>query len=1781
MSTHRRHLHSDHGLSEELSKSFGAALLIIVLLPLIAFAQGSNPEDPKRGLAGGTGYSISDIENINLNNGNLMLNIPLVRLPKGRGNLGGWMGYVYNSKLYEPNIENILVSNEWTDQNLLFPSDEGGWRGTSSLDFRLKLTYRFATSTPIECTTEMSQYYWKNEKVWKLQVTMPDGNDKDFRPIGYTEGTDSDGYFALNPDGYARTVNYSTCSVTNTLVTTDPIPYYSADGSHIRLVVNPSNQAFTMYFPDGSYYESSIGRMTDRHGNWVQKTSFTYNGESASGIEDSVGHKIFGIDEQGEHDDELHLYQLGVDGDPIKWIVRRKSVYARREYQTTANGSLRARGGTSTQSIENEEFEVLDEIELPAELGGQKFEFGYNGSDTTMSGSQYSDGFGELNWIKLPSGAEVEYEYNYGTGNTDKILGSFVATKTLIYDAEYDGGSSEVEEIWTYAFVSATSSATVTSPDGSTMTEKHFALGDYHPLNGFVKSVEYANGTKVEKLWEMNSTPWGGSNPWVKMEFTSIKDGNGNYTLTAIKEFAQNKNGNTTSAKEYDFVSYANVPRDGSGHPTGLPSGSCSGKICPARTTLTTYNNSTPDSSDTSNATYAYWNFGSVKGVAATAEVQNSSNQTVSKTEFTYDNYSTTANPTMTRVWDNAKSTTITSPLTDSNSIKTLAEYDQYGNVTETTDAEDVETTITYGCIDGSTSNPCPSSAPGSLYPTKTEVASNHSSVKRTSSAIYDFYTGVVTTATDEDNDVSVVTVYDDLGRPTIVKNAYGTALESWTETEYFDNDRYVIVRSDLETKEDARKVGIQHFDQLGRVRLTRTLEDSSTQEAEDSCITITSTTCDGIKVQTRYMTVTGTPGYTYALTSNPYRASKSVDETDASMGWTRSKAWSTGIKQEVETFSGSGLPAPWGSNGTTTGKVVTDIYEYATTVTDQAGKLRRSITNGIGQLVRIDEPNASNVLGSVSSPNQPTNYTYDVLNNLLTVTQTGTGTEQCGPAWTTGNCSQTRTFTYSSLSRLLTADNPESGEIEYEYDKNGNLTEKTDARGLVTTYTYDALNRLTQRAYPEPSPTPADYHATPTVTYTYDDKTNAKGKLTKVSSSVSTTEYTTFDILGRVTASKQTTDGVTYGNGSTDSLMTYTYNLAGQLIEQQYPSGRKVQNFLDQNGDLEMVKSRKNANSGYWAYADNFTYNAAGAVTSMQLGNGTWESTAFNSRLQPTQIVLGVTQGATGLLKLDYSYGTTTNNGNVLTQTITVPTVGTNNGFAAVQTYNYDSLNRLKDATEMLTPNGGSATQSWKQTFMFDRYGNRNFDETNTDFEGFDKLCNGDTELCSELKKRLNPSINTSDNRLSTGDGYDFDDAGNTTSDPDDRTFIYDAENKQVEVKDDQNDTIGQYWYDGDGRRVKKYVPAVSENPAKVTIFVYDAAGKLVAEYSTIVASTNDAKVAYLTNDHLGSPRINTDKNGKVTARHDYHPFGEEIATSQRIGDLHYTDDTVRKQFTGYERDKETDLDFAQARSYSPSWGRFLSPDPENYGALESEPQSWNGYSYTGGNPVLYSDPDGLDYKVCYIGGAGCDTYTNEGFATYLKSIASAGQGFTAKGSANSGSIYDNATGEAIATFTYFTTPEQDRIRALVNGAYPLLSAAQPIVELVQPAPGPGGAVIGPIIKTTKVARVLQRAKWASGLIKYRHGTMTAIEHVIYRHGPKSGFANVGKFSSRTSLRRLSRMADEAVSNLNGSQVPNGNGFVYDFGTVVGTHADGTLTTKVQVYVNQAGEILTIFPVK
>ncbi|MGB7067864.1 MAG: ribonuclease domain-containing protein, partial [Pyrinomonadaceae bacterium] len=463
-------------------------------------------------------------------------------------------------------------------------------------------------------------------------------------------------------------------------------------------------------------------------------------------------------------------------------------------------------------------------------------------------------------------------------------------------------------------------------------------------------------------------------------------------------------------------------------------------------------------------------------------------------------------------------------------------------------------------------------------------------------------------------------------------------------------------------------------------------------------------------------------------------------------------------------------------------------------------------------------------------------------------------------------------------------------------------------------------------------------------------------------------------------------------------------------------------------SGDLAKVKSRKTPTDIFRPYAGSFKYNAAGTVSSMRLGNGKFENTQFNSRLQPTQIGLGSSVNTQNLLKLNYGYGATNNNGNVLSQTITVPTAGSSQGFTAVQNYTYDSLNRLQSATENID---GSPTPSWKQTFTFDCHGNRRFDTANTT-----TLAPG----CAEAV--CNPQIDPATNRLI---GYQSDNAGNTKTDANGQTFIYDSENKQVQVNGSAG-TIGQYFYDGDGKRIKKVVLSTVET----TVFVYDAAGKLVAEYSTIVASPSEAKVAYLTNDPLGSPRTTTDQFGQIISRRDFMPFGEEIA---RAG---YGTDSIRQKFTGYERDNESSFNFAQARYYYPMHGRFTSVDPENAGAMEDDPQSWNGYAYGRNNPVLFTDPDGREYLLCDKDRKTCVTQTDEIVKGAQRRLRDSFQQTEKQGHFDSGNVLDG-DGNTIGTYERISIDREYQF--IYNVAEHSAKKAKTVGALV------GGAVLGGVV--------------------------------------------------------------------------------------------------------------------
>ena len=108
------------------------------------------------------------------------------------------------------------------------------------------------------------------------------------------------------------------------------------------------------------------------------------------------------------------------------------------------------------------------------------------------------------------------------------------------------------------------------------------------------------------------------------------------------------------------------------------------------------------------------------------------------------------------------------------------------------------------------------------------------------------------------------------------------------------------------------------------------------------------------------------------------------------------------------------------------------------------------------------------------------------------------------------------------------------------------------------------------------------------------------------------------------------------------------------------------------------------------------------------------------------------------------------------------------------------------------------------------------------------------------------------------------------------------------------------------------------------------------------------------------------TDDKGQVIARKDFGAFGDETFTAQRTEQLGYKPEHIRQDYTGYQKDDESGLEFAQARYYNTAHGRFTSIDPLTASANVKDPQTFNRYTYALNSPYKFTDPLGLVATNC-----------------------------------------------------------------------------------------------------------------------------------------------------------------------------------------------------------------------
>lgn len=351
----------------------------------------------------------------------------------------------------------------------------------------------------------------------------------------------------------------------------------------------------------------------------------------------------------------------------------------------------------------------------------------------------------------------------------------------------------------------------------------------------------------------------------------------------------------------------------------------------------------------------------------------------------------------------------------------------------------------------------------------------------------------------------------------------------------------------------------------------------------------------------------------------------------------------------------------------------------------------------------------------------------------------------------------------------------------KYTYKDFGAISTKKDARGVITSFGYDSLNRMISVSY-DTSQAPG-VAATPAVAYSFDNSTTSstKGLLLSVSVGSFYQESYTYDGFNRITSTKDTIDAKQY-------TTTSQFNNGGQLTQITYPSNRVLPIVHDNSGRLSSVGGTQNNPIGYLGA---ITYNAAEQMTGYTLGNGVAETFSFDAnRLQITSAQ--ALKGATSIMNLTYGYsaqagqmGTGTTSGNT-GQLVSVS--GIVSGQTESAAYTYDLEHRV--VTSSQTSNGAAA----QRRFGYDRWGNRT--------GVWDAVSGGNQIQSVTLQQAGGVPTNRIQSVTTTGTvSHTYDQAGNLTADGV-HTYVYDGQNRLVSV---DGGATAQYAYDYLNRRVKR----------------------------------------------------------------------------------------------------------------------------------------------------------------------------------------------------------------------------------------------------------------------------------------------------------------------------------------------------------------------------------------
>ncbi|RIE03934.1 polymorphic toxin-type HINT domain-containing protein [Cohnella faecalis] len=531
-----------------------------------------------------------------------------------------------------------------------------------------------------------------------------------------------------------------------------------------------------------------------------------------------------------------------------------------------------------------------------------------------------------------------------------------------------------------------------------------------------------------------------------------------------------------------------------------------------------------------------------------------------------------------------------------------------------------------------------------------------------------------------------------------------------------------------------------------------------------------------------------------------------------------------------------------------------------------------------------------------------------------------------------------------------------------YTYDFSGNVTSNTDAKGNMTSFAYDKLDRLV--SVTDPLQQISEY------------KYNLLGELSAIKQGNTWTTSRTFDEAGRLitktSASGQSeqfapdkSGNLTAKSDLNQSVFSYQYDSNNRLKNEQVgnqeirtfystPFGAGSVKWYENNG-LKQFQTISYTNYGLLSsstiisegYIHKFTnsYDKLARTTRVEDSFDRYTRYYFDkSRIKRVQ-----TDGSSAQYTTDSQYAEYDFYPDGKLKSVTYPKLS--DGTYLKTEYVYNKLNRLTSVTNKK----GSQSLSFFN-YEYDNNGNMTSvtDSTGTTTYGYDAL--------NRLTTVLRPN---GDN-----DAYTYDVFGNRTISKQstsgeqpawtDSTYNFDKWNRLTSVQSGATTTNIQYGLDG--LRIKK------TTGSDATRYHYNAAGEVIAESNaanTVKAqyvrgpdrilakldktTQTEKRYYYLYNGHGDVVQI-VDTAGVVKNSYKYDEWGNIDTQSETVDNMF--------KYAGEMYDKETGLYYLRARYYDPSIGRFISKD--SYEGDLANPLTLNLYTYVYNNPMMYLDPSG-----------------------------------------------------------------------------------------------------------------------------------------------------------------------------------------------------------------------------